>query len=175
MLSIFETIFDGGEGHGGYSGNHGFFCAGTDAFCSSSCHLADRSRESETPFPCSPGYSAGYSGSLHSGVKSTASMPNAAAERKIAPTLVGFITRSNTATRRAPAQTCSAFGSSPALHGAQHPPGQVKARHLGQNRLLCRENRTSGTAPAGAWPDFPHGGAPLKTRWAHSRTAAPGQ
>ena len=39
-------------------------------------------------------------------------MFSAAAERKIAPTLVGFITRSSTATRRAPAQTSSAFGSS---------------------------------------------------------------
>ena len=38
-------------------------------------------------------------------------MPSAAAERKIAPTFVGFITSSSTATRFAPAQTVSAAGS----------------------------------------------------------------
>ena len=42
-----------------------------------------------------------YSGSVQAGVSSTASMFNAAAERKIAPRLVGFITSSSTATRRA--------------------------------------------------------------------------
>ena len=49
-------------------------------------------------------------GSQQVGVTSTASICRAAAERKIAPTLVGFITFSSTAIRRAPAQTSSSFG-----------------------------------------------------------------
>ena len=48
-----------------------------------------------------------YSGSLHPGVSSTASIPSAAAERKIAPTLVGFWTFSRTTIRAAPAQISS--------------------------------------------------------------------
>ena len=52
-----------------------------------------------------------YSGSLPCWVSSTASMPSAAAHRKMAPTLVGFITFSSTAMRRAPAQTSATEGS----------------------------------------------------------------
>ena len=52
-----------------------------------------------------------YRGSLHPGVRSTASMPRAAADRKMAPTLVGFMTFSRTATRLAPAQREAASGS----------------------------------------------------------------
>ena len=48
-----------------------------------------------------------YSGSLPSAVSRTASMPSAAAERKIAPMFVGFITFSSTAMRRAPRHTSS--------------------------------------------------------------------
>ena len=43
------------------------------------------------------------SGSQQLGVSSTASMPSAAADRMIAPTLVESTTFSSTATRRAPA------------------------------------------------------------------------
>ena len=45
-----------------------------------------------------------YSGSLHAGVSSTASILSAAAERKIAPTFVGFTTFSSTAIRLASLQ-----------------------------------------------------------------------
>ena len=51
-----------------------------------------------------------YRGSLPALVSSTASMPSAAAQRKIAPRLVGFMTFSSTAMRRAPAQTSSNVG-----------------------------------------------------------------
>ena len=51
-----------------------------------------------------------YRGSLPAAVSSTASMPRPAAQRKIAPRLVGFITFSSTAMRRALAQTASAVG-----------------------------------------------------------------
>ena len=50
-----------------------------------------------------------YSGSLPALVSSTASMPSAAAERKIAPRFVGFITFSSTATRAA---VCSSAAGS---------------------------------------------------------------
>ena len=46
---------------------------------------------------------------LPADVSSTASTPSAAAERKIAPMFVGFITFSSTATRRAPLRT--SFGA----------------------------------------------------------------
>ena len=49
-----------------------------------------------------------YSGSLPALVSSTASMPSAAAERKIAPMFVGFITFSSTATRVMPRSSSSA-------------------------------------------------------------------
>ena len=52
-----------------------------------------------------------YRGSLPALLSSTASMFSAAALRKMAPMLVGFITFSSTATRRAPAQTSSTEGS----------------------------------------------------------------
>ena len=52
-----------------------------------------------------------YKGSLPASVSSTASMPSAAALRKIAPMFVGFITFSSTATRRASRQSASAGGS----------------------------------------------------------------
>ena len=51
------------------------------------------------------------SGSQQPGVSSTASTPSAAAERKIAPTLVASTMFSSTATRLAPAQMSSARGS----------------------------------------------------------------
>ena len=50
-----------------------------------------------------------YNGSLPALVSSTASMPSAAAERKIAPRFVGFITFSSTATRDA---SCSSTAGS---------------------------------------------------------------
>ena len=49
-----------------------------------------------------------YNGSLQSGVSSTASIFSAAADRKTAPTLVGFTTFSSTAILRASIQTSSA-------------------------------------------------------------------
>ena len=52
-----------------------------------------------------------YSGSLPAAVSSTASIPNAAAERKIAPILVGFITFSSTAIRLERAHSASTAGS----------------------------------------------------------------
>ncbi len=52
-----------------------------------------------------------YRGSLPAAVSRTASMPSAAAERKIAPMLVGFITFSSTAIRRARVQISSTVGS----------------------------------------------------------------
>ncbi len=52
-----------------------------------------------------------YSGSLQEGVSSTASIPSAAAERKIAPTFVGFMISSSTAMRLAPSSTVSSDGS----------------------------------------------------------------
>ena len=52
-----------------------------------------------------------YRGSLPAAVSSTASIPNAAAERKMAPMLVGFITFSSTAIRRDLAQISSTVGS----------------------------------------------------------------
>ena len=52
-----------------------------------------------------------YSGSLLALVSTTASMPRAAAERKMAPTFVGFMTSSSTATRRALLQISSTVGS----------------------------------------------------------------
>ena len=52
-----------------------------------------------------------YSGSLPAAVSSTASTFRAAAERKMAPMLVGFMMFSSTAMRRAPAQTSSTEGS----------------------------------------------------------------
>ena len=51
-----------------------------------------------------------YSGSTDPRVNSTPSIPRAAALRKMAPALVGFITFSSTATRLAPESTCSAVG-----------------------------------------------------------------
>ena len=51
-----------------------------------------------------------YRGSLPSVVSRTASMPRAAAQRKMAPTLAGFITFSSTAMRRALAQTSATEG-----------------------------------------------------------------
>ena len=45
------------------------------------------------------------------GYRITASIPSAAAERKIAPIFVGFITFSSTAMRRALAQIASTVGS----------------------------------------------------------------
>ena len=52
-----------------------------------------------------------YRGSLPALVSSTASMPSAAAERKIAPRFVGFITFSSTATRVAPRSTAAGSAS----------------------------------------------------------------
>ena len=52
-----------------------------------------------------------YNGSAQACVKSTASIPSAAAERKIAPTFVGFTTFSKTAIRFAPLQTLCTEGS----------------------------------------------------------------
>ena len=52
-----------------------------------------------------------YNGSAQAGVKRTASIPSAAAERKIAPTFVGFTTFSKIATRLAFLQSCSTEGS----------------------------------------------------------------
>ena len=52
-----------------------------------------------------------YSGSAQAGVKRTASIPSAAAERKIAPIFVGFTTFSKIATRLAFLQSCSTEGS----------------------------------------------------------------
>ena len=52
-----------------------------------------------------------YSGLEQAGVSSTASIFSAAALRKMAPTLVGFIISSSTATRFAPRQTSSTAGS----------------------------------------------------------------
>ena len=50
-----------------------------------------------------------YSGSVEAGVSSTASIPMAAALRKMAPTFVGFCTFSSTVTRLAPRQTSLAL------------------------------------------------------------------
>ncbi len=52
-----------------------------------------------------------YSGSAQSGDNSTASMPRAAAERKIAPMLVWSFTDSMTTTRRAERSSSPAVGS----------------------------------------------------------------
>ena len=52
-----------------------------------------------------------YSGLLHPGVSSTASIPRAAAERKIAPILVGFTTFSRTAILRAFLHTSTISGN----------------------------------------------------------------
>ena len=49
-------------------------------------------------------------GSQQEGVVNTASTPSAAADRKIAPRLVESTIPSSTAIRRAPAQSCSAWG-----------------------------------------------------------------
>ena len=51
-----------------------------------------------------------YRGSLQEAVNSTPSMERAAAERKMAPTLVGFVTFSSTTILRVPAQTVSGSG-----------------------------------------------------------------
>ena len=52
-----------------------------------------------------------YNGSLQPPVNNTASIPNAAAERKIAPTFVGFTTFSRTAMRLAFPHKSSIFGN----------------------------------------------------------------
>ena len=93
-----------------------------------------------------------YSGSLHSGVRSTASIPSAAAERKMAPTLVGFITRSSTTTRLALAHTCSTAGSS--LRFMAHSIPRVRWKPV-----ICASTGSSavntGTAPHCASSAFP--------------------
>lgn len=62
--------------------------------------------------------------------------------------LVGFITFSSTAIRRDLAQISSTVGSGGRRHGAEHPPGQVKAGELGQDLQLRRVDgnicRTAG-------------------------------
>ena len=71
-----------------------------------------------------------YRGSLPALVSSTASMPSAAAERKIAPRFVGFITFSSTRhARRAPQHRRRVRQRRPP-HGAEHPAREMKAREV---------------------------------------------
>ena len=75
-----------------------------------------------------------YRPSQQAGVSSTASMPSAAAERKMAPRLVGFIMFSNTAIRRAPEQMAPASGSF-GLRMAQSTP-RVSGKPVSWVRML---------------------------------------
>ena len=122
-----------------------------------------------------------YSGSPQRGETRTASMPRAAAERKIAPTLVWSTMSSSTATRRAPARSSGSGTGSGPLHGRHRAAVQVEAGDLleqrggadvdGDVRVLRRRrprgpraiSRRGRTTAAGA-PRRGRGGAPGRIR-----------
>ena len=70
-----------------------------------------------------------YSGSAHRGLSRTASMPNAAAHRKTAPTLVWSTRSSSTTTRRASHRPCATLGNGRRSSGGQCSPVHVEAGH----------------------------------------------
>lgn len=74
-------------------------------------------------------------------LKARRPMPRAAAERKIAPTLVGFITFSSTAIRRDVLQSADGFGTRTAAHRAEHSARERIADQILQDRQLRRVDR----------------------------------
>ena len=106
------------------------------------------SRAPERRCPCSPAPARRQSGSQQEGVSNTASICSAAAERKIAPTLVESTIFSSTATRRAPAQSTCGDLQGGAAHRAEHPPaGQGVAGQLGEQRAGTGIDRNVAAPP----------------------------
>ena len=108
------------------------------------------------------------SGSQQEGERSTASMPSAAALRKIAPMLVESTMPSSTATRRAvwhiPRRRAVSGGA-----WRTAPPGQgVASQRLQGSRGGRCTPRYRGSGPARRRPNLRCGGAPLKGEKRHT-------